>query len=228
MIGLILYFLTASFAAVDWSMSLLPGWFSSVYGWLSIGRQGLATLALAIVLLAFVWNRKPLSEFIIPRAVGDLGALLLAALLGWIYLSYMQYFIIWSANLSGKVTWFEPRTAGSWAVFVTFLTLLNAIPLVLLIIPGVKRLRSALVAIAAVLLAARFVEQIWVVMPTYQAEYAVRWWDFALLLAVSGLWVVMFLWSLNRHSLLPVNHPYLEAMASHDEEENNETARSTS
>src|SRR5690606_32441093 len=46
--GMILYMLTATFAAFDWMMSLEPEWFSSIYGLLWIGGQATAALALAI------------------------------------------------------------------------------------------------------------------------------------------------------------------------------------
>ncbi|MCB0080777.1 MAG: hypothetical protein KDE47_07610, partial [Caldilineaceae bacterium] len=50
-IGMLLYALTATFAAYDWMMSLEPEWFSSIYGLLFIAGQGLAALALAIIAL---------------------------------------------------------------------------------------------------------------------------------------------------------------------------------
>lgn len=225
-IGLIVYFITASLAAFDWSMSLNPDWFSSVYGWLSISRQALGTLALAIIVLAFFWWRKPLAAIIHERVIGDLGGLLLAALLGWVYLSFMQYFVIWSADLASKSSWFLPRTTGGWSGYVTFMVVLHAFTFALLILPGLKRIRWILLVIAALLLALRAIELFWVVMPTFQAEVTVAWWDFMLLLAFSGLWVAMLLWSLNSNKLLPAHHPDIQMMAN-QEEGNNETARST-
>ena len=46
--GLVLYVLTATFASVDWVMSLEPHWFSTIYGILVIVGQLLATLAFAV------------------------------------------------------------------------------------------------------------------------------------------------------------------------------------
>ena len=43
--GLVLYVLVVTFMSVDWVMSLDPHWFSTIFGVLTLGGQGLATLA---------------------------------------------------------------------------------------------------------------------------------------------------------------------------------------
>ena len=42
-------FLTVTFAAIDWGMSLEPDWYSTIYGAMLIVGEALATLALMIV-----------------------------------------------------------------------------------------------------------------------------------------------------------------------------------
>ncbi|NJO84129.1 MAG: hypothetical protein HC828_15960 [Blastochloris sp.] len=138
-VGLILYFITASLASVDWLMSLSPDWFSSSYGVLEISRQALAAFSFAIIVLTILANRAPLNQFLNVRTRVDIGALLLVSLLMWVYLSYMQYNIIWSANIVSKVAWYEPRTEGTWGAFIIAVALLHGIALVALLLPGLKR-----------------------------------------------------------------------------------------
>ena len=47
--GLVAYGVTITFASFDWLMSLDPHWFSTIYGVLILGGQGLSALALLIV-----------------------------------------------------------------------------------------------------------------------------------------------------------------------------------
>ena len=47
--GLVAYGLTITFASFDWLMSLEPHWFSTIYGVLIMGGQGLTALAFLIV-----------------------------------------------------------------------------------------------------------------------------------------------------------------------------------
>ena len=51
-LGMILYFVTATFAAFDWMMSLEPAWFSSIYGLHFLAGQAVAAISLAIIGLA--------------------------------------------------------------------------------------------------------------------------------------------------------------------------------
>ena len=48
--GLVLLFLSSTFAAIDWGMSLEPKWFSTIYGAMLITGEALATLAFMIVI----------------------------------------------------------------------------------------------------------------------------------------------------------------------------------
>ena len=50
--GLVAYGFTITFASFDWMMSLEPHWFSTIYGVLIMGGQGLSALAFLIIVLA--------------------------------------------------------------------------------------------------------------------------------------------------------------------------------
>ena len=42
--GLVFYALTVTFAGIDWIMSLNPHWYSTLFGFLMMGGQGLSAL----------------------------------------------------------------------------------------------------------------------------------------------------------------------------------------
>ena len=48
--GLVFYAFTATFAAIDWIMSINPHWYSTLFGFIFIGGQGLSALAFTIVI----------------------------------------------------------------------------------------------------------------------------------------------------------------------------------
>jgi hypothetical protein len=97
--GLAVYGLTITFAAVDWVMSLDPHWFSSIFGVLVAASEALSALAFAIIVLAWLAAYPPLSTVVTRQHFGDLGNLLLAAVLFWAYIAFAQFVIIWSGNL---------------------------------------------------------------------------------------------------------------------------------
>ena len=213
-VGLILFVVTVTFAAFDWQMSFEPGsegaaWFSSLFGWLSLARDAMAGIALALLLLAMLGRGRPLHMLVLPPLVNVLGAIFLATILLWGYLFLMQYLVIWFANIPAEVIWYERRITGGWLpVAWAFLAPIIFSRLVLLFRPFKRRVRL-LGALAALVLVARLFHLYWLVMPAYDARPAFHWLHAALPLAIGGLWFGLFFWQLARHPLLPRRHPYL-------------------
>jgi len=207
--GAVLFTITASLAAFDWSMSLDPFWFSSIYGWLAIARHGVAAMAFIVLILALLANQQPLSQFMTQRVVNDYGTLLLATVMLWTYLSFFQFLIMWSGNLPLEVRWYEPRIGPAWGgVALAIVIFKFAAPFILLILPGPKRTLGWLAMVAGLLLVTHWLELYWVVIPALSpAALSFHWLDVLLPIAMGGLWIVAFMWTLGRHNLAPVNHP---------------------
>ena len=100
--GLLAYGLTMTFASFDWLMSLDPHWFSTIYGVLVIGGQGLTAMAVIIITLTWLSRREPLKSIVVPQHFHDLANLMLAFVLLWAYFSFSQYLIIYSAQPSRR------------------------------------------------------------------------------------------------------------------------------
>ncbi len=154
--GLVAFVPLHGILATDWVMSLDPQFHSSGFGLYILAGQMLTALSLLIVLrLSAGPARQP----------GVLGALLLTAILFWVYLAFMQYFIIWSGNLTQGVVWFQHRGVGIWAVAEYLITLLNLLPLFLLFFPPIRRSPSWLIALSLTVLFGRLLEYAWLTMP---------------------------------------------------------------
>src|SRR5262245_47664422 len=115
--GLVVFIMTATFAAIDWVMSLDPHWFSTIYGILFIIGHGLSTLAFAIIVVYLLSKHQPLAEVISPRQFHDLGTLMFAFVMLWAYISFSQFLIIWSGNLPEEIPWYVHRLHGGYGVF---------------------------------------------------------------------------------------------------------------
>ena len=95
-------------------MSLDPKWTSTIYGVMVIIGDALATLAVMIVVAGFLAADRPMSEIATPGRLNDLGNLMLAFVMLWAYMSFCQFLIIWSGNLSEEIPWYLRRTRGGW------------------------------------------------------------------------------------------------------------------
>ena len=112
--GLVVYFLTVTFAMVDWTLSVNPHWFSTIWGLLYIGGQGLSAFAFGICVLVMLSQTAPMNRVLTTHHFHDLGKLLFAFLMLWAYLSFSQFLIIWSANLPEEIPHYLIRWDNSW------------------------------------------------------------------------------------------------------------------
>lgn len=225
--GLLLYGFTVTFAAVDWVMSLEYHWYSTIYGMLFIVGQALGTLALMIALLALLSRRHPLSDVVTINHFNDLGNLLLAFVLLWAYISFSQYLIIWSANIAEETPYYVQRAqATSWKYIALILIIFHFfVPFLLLLSRRTKRSVSALVTVALIIVASRFVDLFWLISPAveYHAHagavefhgFRLHWLDVLAPIAIGGIWVAYFIMQLQRRPLVPPHDPRLQEVHHH-------------
>ena len=215
--GLIAYALCATFASVDWIMSLDPHWFSTIFGLLFLIQHGLATLSFVILMLASLSKTEPMKSIIKPVNVHDVAKLLLAFTMIWAYFNYSQFLIIWSANLPEEIPWYLERSTHGWQ-YVSYGLLIGQffLPFFLLLSRDLKRTASRVSKVAIWVLVMRYFDFFWNIGPAMHRESPIlSWIDLATVVGLMGLWLAFFAWQYRARPLLPVGDPYLrDALAS--------------
>jgi hypothetical protein len=220
-LGLVLLFLTTSFAAIDWGMSLAPHWFSTIYGVLFIVSAALSALAFTIQLLARLAAEEPFKAALQPVTVHDLGKLLLAFTMLWGYVNFSQFLIVWSGNISEETPFYLNRMHGGWnAIGILLIVFHFALPFALLLSRSLKRSARALAAVASLMLLMQLVDLFWLIGPDLVSHghghvpLRVHWMDLAAVLGLGGLFLLLFTRQLRGAALLPVGEPELRELAS--------------
>jgi hypothetical protein len=224
--GLILLFLTGSFAAIDWMMTLEPHWVSSIYGAMVVVGEGLSTLAMLVVLAVWMSDRRPMSEAVAPERLHDLGNLMLAFTMLWAYMAFSQYLIIWSGNLPEEIPWYLRRARGAWQwVALALIVFHFFLPFFVLLFRQNKRYGRLLARAAAWILAMHWLDLVWLIIPaSIEIEPGSRApqipWGTVLLSLVSlagvgGIWIAAFSWRLKAWPLIPLNDPNLNVVLEH-------------
>jgi hypothetical protein len=215
--GLVLYGLTVTFAAIDWMMSLEPQWFSTIYGFLVASGQFLMAMAFAILVTSWLTQDEAFAAAASPQVFHDLGNLLLAFVLLWAYMAFAQLLIIWSADLPEEIHWYLHRSQGGWnLVGMVLLVLHFVLPFFLLLSRQVKRRIQFLAAVAAVVFCIHLVDVFWLVMPAFfPGRLHVHWLDLVVPVGLGGIWLAVFLWQLQRRSLLPWHELRLQEAVQH-------------
>jgi len=208
--GLLLYGITLFFASVDWLMSLDPHWYSTIYGILMLGGQGLASMAITLTVMVMLARTAPLAGVFRANHLHDLGKLMLTFVMLWAYFQFSQFLIIWSGNLPEEIGFYLTRIEGAW-VYLSALLILGhfALPFVLLLNRDLKR--SHMVALVAIfVIGMRFVDLFWLMGPRDgHTAPALSWINFVTPVALGGIWIAVFLWQLGSRPLLPLGEPEL-------------------
>jgi hypothetical protein len=168
--ALLVYWTTASLAAIDWLMSLMPLWYSTAFPPLVVTGQMLAGFA-AGALAAALQAKATKSVF------RDFGNLLLVYVLSWAYLAFTQYLIIWAENLPHEISWYVARLHTDWYwVGWLLVTCHFFLPLLILLSRDAKEAPLTLAALAAGLLLLHLVDVWWLVVPSVRPHAANVLW----------------------------------------------------
>jgi hypothetical protein len=215
--GLVIYSLTVTFAMIDWTMSVNPHWFSTMWGPLYMVGQALSAMAFVIAILILLSQSAPLNRVVTSHHLHDLGKLFFAFLMMHAYLSFSQFLIIWSANLSEEIPHYLIRWDGGYQYVSIFMIVGHfAVPYALLLSRDIKRSFQRLRVIAIWVLFARIVDYYWHVAPEFHKEgLSIGVLDIATPIAVGGVFLALFAANLRKYSLLPVNDPGLAKALTH-------------
>ncbi len=218
--GIVAFFLTITFASVDFLMSLDPTWASTIYGFMQAVGAGLTALALIIAVLAMMTKYAPMDHAVTKKHLHDLGKLMFAFVMLWAYLNFSQLLIIWSGNLPQEITWYIRRLNGGWEwVSLSLLLLHFALPFALLLSQSLKRNANTISRIAIFIVCIRVVDLIWLVEPNFTSVdhplLAISWLDLTAPIGFGGLWLALFFRALPERPLLPLGAPDLQKALNH-------------
>ena len=217
--GLVLYVLTTTFMSIDWVMSLDPEWYSTIFGILTMGGQGLSTMAFTILCLALLVKFRPMSDVASPDNFHDLGKLMFAFVMLWAYFSVSQLLIIWSANLPEEIPFYLNRLQGPWyPVSIVVLIGHFVLPFLLLLSRPRKRNPTRVARVAFFILTMRIVDIAWTIGPMFRVREGgsgLHVLDFAVVFAMGAAWLFVFFNNLAGRALVPVKDPYFRELVAH-------------
>jgi len=202
---------TMTFAAIDWFMSLEAGWVSTVFGVYIFAGSILGFLALLAVAARLLDRGGALGGLLTPSHHHALGKLILTFLIFWAYIAFVQYLLIWIADIPAEAVWYVKRTRGGWAALAVVLVLGHfALPFFLLLSRTLKRRPTALAAVGAWLLVMHYLDLYWVVVPALHPDgVRAHPLDLAALVGAAGTTFAFGTVLLRRAPLVPTGDPRL-------------------
>ncbi|UCI09673.1 hypothetical protein [Mesorhizobium sp. B1-1-8] len=199
-LGLILHALAVSVFAIDWMLSIEPEFTSTVYALCEAAAEVVGAMALAILVLAAsrALQLMPGGEEEVALSE-DLANMLLGFVLAWIYLTFMQWLVVWGGDLPDEIHWYIARATDGWQYLLWLLIVFHFAALAASLSHRLKRRRNGLVWLASVALAGHFADVFWRIRPPlFSGGLLALWHDVAAAIAQTGLWLALFLFLLRR------------------------------
>lgn len=219
--GMVVFALVVSFAAIDWTMTLDPHWFSTIWGFLYIAGWALSCFCFAVAVLAYLADKEPMSRVLGKRHFHDIGKLMLALVMVWTYFNLSQFLIIWSGNIPEETPWYLNRMKQGWGIVGFLLIIFHfAVPFIILLSRDVKRNARWLSIMAIFILAMRVVDIFYHIAPSptvagAKTSFTVSWMDIAAVIGIGGIWLGFFFNELAKRPLVPVKDPFLDDAIEH-------------
>lgn len=174
--GLALHLVVGTLAAIDWTLSLDLGPNASAFGLLLMTLQ--CAFALTVALLMTAAGRGS------TRA---LRLMTLAAVTAAAFLQFVQYLVVWSANLPREIVWYQHRLGGlgSALVIVAPIVLISASAVLMQASFGARR--WPILGATGLLVLIEIADLLWLVTPAWRGSFSVSATDILALIGLAGI-----------------------------------------
>ena len=218
-VGMLVFFLTCTFAFTDWVMSLQPSWYSTMFGTWSIISACLGALSLSVLIFCVNADKMPYKTVMRPDLTKDLGNMLFVLTMLWGYTSLSQFLIIWNGNLPETTSYYharssniEPMTSNfTWgAVGLIGIVGQFFIPFFALITPRTKKTAMNLAKVAGWIFVVHIVDVYLYIIPSLPGDRGPKgpvtpaiMTDVLAWVAIGAIWLYVFASQVKKAPLLP-------------------------
>ncbi len=228
-VGIILFALTVTFAAIDWIKTMDPHWYSTMWGVYYFAGSLVAIFSTLALMVLWLQKDGFVKDVISVEHRHDIGKLLFGFNVFWTYIAFSQYFLIWYANIPEEHLFFYHRSMHGWETLGKMLIVGHFfIPFFFLISRATKRNRVTLGVAAVWMLCIQYLDIYYLVMPmapggsehgvahaaeggghAEAAHFALSAIDILALVGVLGLFFAAFSYLMARSNLVPIRDPRL-------------------
>lgn len=217
-IGFIAFFaIFFSLFSLDLLMSLLPSWYSTIFGIYTFAGSIQATMALLAIVIVFIKKSPWVSGYINDEHQHDVAKFLKGFTVFWAYIAFSQFMLIWYANIPEETEFFIMRSLNGWmAVSVALLVFRFIVPFLILLPRANKRNDAVLVGTSILVLAMQYVDIYWLVYPNFfDGAPKFGFWEIGLFVGFAGLFLLLWLKFFKKNYLVAINDPRIHEAINH-------------
>lgn len=153
--------------AIDQGMTMLPHWFSTMFPVTFLVSAFHSGLAMTAILMVLCRRQLRLQDYIGPQQFHDLGKLIFAYAVFWMYVNWSQYVVIWYGLLPHEQEFFVLRFKAPFAVVVQIMVAcVFVFPFLSLLPRAPKKVPGVLAGVSAVVFIGHFLERFLITVPS--------------------------------------------------------------
>ena len=217
-IGFALFFaISFSLFSVDLLMSLLPTWYSTIFGVYCFAGMFQSSMALFILVMIYMRRNHFIEGYYTIDHIHDVAKYLKGFTVFWAYIAFSQFMLIWYANIPEETEFYILRSMNGWmAVSVGLLVFKFIVPFLALLPRWAKRTESHLIMICTLVLVMQYIDIYWLVYPNFNDNHPVfGFYEIGMLLGFVGLFMLMVMRFYSKNSLVALRDPRLHEALHH-------------
>jgi len=217
-IAWVLFFaLSFSLFSVDLLMSLLPTWYSTIFGIYCFAGLFQSSLAFLILMMLYFKKTGVIQGYYGMDHVHDVAKFLKGFTVFWAYIAFSQFMLIWYANIPEETEFYLMRAEGGWmAISFSLLFFKFIIPFLALLPRGVKRDEKQLPVICFLILVMQYVDIYWLVYPNfYEGHVVFGGYEIAMLCLFMGLFLMTMIKFFQKNNVVAIKDPRLHEAIHH-------------
>lgn len=217
-IGYAIFFALAfSFFTVDLLMSLLPTWYSTIFGIYCFAGAFQAALAFLILLLIYVRRAGFVTGYFNIEHIHDTAKYLKGFTIFWAYIAFSQFMLIWYANIPEETEFYLMRSQNGWAAINVLLIFGKfVIPFLALLPRAWKRSESHLIVVCSWVLLMQFADIFWLVYPNFNDNHLTfGLYEVAPVVGFLGVFLLLLGRFLRQNSMVATKDPRIEEALHH-------------
>lgn len=217
-IGFIAFFaIFFTMYSFDLMMSLLPTWYSTIFGIYCFAGAVQAAMALLAIVIVWMRNSTFTNGYITEEHQHDVGKYIKGFTVFWAYIAFSQFMLIWYANIPEETEFYIMRSLNGWmAVSFALLIFRFIVPFLVLLPRGAKRNNSILVSTSILVLVMQYVDIYWLVYPNFfDGEPQFGLWEIGIFLGFAGLFIMTMIQFMKKHNLVAIKEPRLHEALNH-------------
>ncbi|MFN3555880.1 MAG: hypothetical protein ACK4VN_07965 [Bacteroidales bacterium] len=204
-----------SFASKDWIMTIDSHWYSTLFGFRNMVLSMYYGSAAIILMVLFLRSQGYFAK-VNDAHFHDLARYLFRFSIVFGYLWFMQFLILWYANIPELTVYYKPRFLGEWQfLFYAELIVNFAIPFIVMMADDIGKKPMVLLSISTLLIVGLWISIFVQIMPGAYGPMKFGWLEIGTWLGYAGLYLGATFMALAKHSLVPKNHPFLEESLHH-------------